>query len=64
MRNIIIVMILAIGLIFTSFIKNKTRLLEKELVNLNIDIDKLRYVFSQSEHGNAELENKNGQIAQ
>ena len=41
MRNIIIVMILAIGLIFTSFIKNKTRLLEKELVNLNIDIDKL-----------------------
>ena len=39
MRNILILLILALGLIFTSFIKNKTRLLEKQLSNLNKDIN-------------------------
>lgn len=38
MKNIIILIILTLGLIFTSLIKNKTRLLEKELVGLNKDI--------------------------
>ncbi len=35
MRNILILVILTAALIFTSLIKNKTRMLEKEIVNLN-----------------------------
>ena len=38
MRNILILITLISGLIFTSLIKNKTRLLEKELANLNKEI--------------------------
>ena len=38
MRNVSILMILISGLILTSLIKNKTRLLEKELANLNKEI--------------------------
>ena len=38
MKNILILLTLVLGLVFTSFIKNKTRLLEKELANLNNEI--------------------------
>ena len=43
MRNILILIILITGLILTSLIKNKTRLLEKELVNLNNEINNLSF---------------------
>ena len=41
MRNILILIILISGLIFTSFIKNKTRLLEKKLIYLDDKINSL-----------------------
>ena len=41
MRNISILIILLSGLIFTSLIKNKTRLLEKELLYLDNEINSL-----------------------
>ena len=39
MRNVLILITLISGLIFTSLIKNKTRLLEKELVYLDSEIN-------------------------
>ena len=42
MRNILILIILISGLIFTSLIKNRTRLLEKELVHLDNEINSLK----------------------
>ena len=39
MKNFLILMILISGLIFTSIIKNKTRLLEKELLYLESEIN-------------------------
>ena len=39
MKNILILITLIAGLIFTSLTKNKTRLLEKELVNLKNEIN-------------------------
>ena len=42
MRNILILITLISGLIFTSLIKNKTRLLEKELLYLDNEINSLR----------------------
>ena len=41
MRNILILVTLISGLIFTSLIKNKTRLLEKELIYLDNEINGL-----------------------
>ena len=41
MRNILILITLLSGLIFTSLIKNKTRLLEKELLYLDNEINNL-----------------------
>ena len=41
MRNILILITLISGLIFTSLIKNKTRLLEKELIYLDNEINSL-----------------------
>ena len=41
MRKILILIILLFGLIFTSLIKNKTRLLEKELISLDNEIKSL-----------------------
>ena len=41
MRNILILITLISGLIFTSLIKNKTRLLEKELLYLDNEINSL-----------------------
>ena len=41
MRNILILITLISGLIFTSLIKNKTRLLEKELLYLDNEINVL-----------------------
>ena len=38
MRNILILAILTLGLISTSVIKNRTRVLEKELSKLNNEI--------------------------
>ena len=35
MRNILILMILTTALILTSLVKNKTRMLEKEIANFN-----------------------------
>ena len=42
MRNILILITLISGLIFTSLIKNKTRLLEKELIYLDNEINSLK----------------------
>ena len=42
MKNILILITLISGLIFTSLIKNKTRLLEKELVYLDNEINSLK----------------------
>ena len=39
MRNVLILMFLTSGLIFTSIIKNKTRLLEKELLYLDKEVN-------------------------
>ena len=41
MKNILILITLISGLIFTSLIKNKTRLLEKELLYLDNEINSL-----------------------
>ena len=41
MKKILILITLISGLVFTSFIKNKTRLLEKKLANLNNEINVL-----------------------
>ena len=41
MRNILVLITLILGLIFTSLIKNKTRLLEKELIYLDNEINSL-----------------------
>ena len=48
MRNILILIILITGLILTSSIKNKTRLLEKELVNLNNEINNLNFNLAEA----------------
>ena len=48
MRNIFILIILISGLIFTSLIKNKTRLLEKELVSLDKEINILSFNLSEA----------------
>ena len=42
MRNILVLITLILGLIFTSLIKNKTRLLEKELIYLDNEINSLK----------------------
>ena len=48
MRNILISITLISGLIFTSLIKNKTRLLEKELVYLDNEINSLSSDLSEA----------------
>ena len=48
MRNILILITLISGLIFTSLIKNKTRLLEKELVYLDNEINSLSSNLSEA----------------
>ena len=48
MRNILILITLIIGLISTSFIKNKTRLLEKELLYLDNEISSLSSKLSEA----------------
>jgi|TARA_B100000959_G_scaffold80201_1_gene85492 hypothetical protein len=48
MRNILILITLISGLIFTSLIKNKTRLLEKELLYLDNEINILRSDLSEA----------------
>ena len=48
MRNIFILLILISGLIFTSLIKNKTRLLEKKLVKLNNEINILNFNLAEA----------------
>ena len=48
MNKILIFVILISGLIFTSFIKNKTRLLEKELTSLNNEISILSSNFNEA----------------
>ena len=48
MNKILIFVILISGLIFTSFIKNKTRLLEKELTSLNNEINILSSNFNEA----------------
>ena len=48
MRNILILITLISGLIFTSLIKNKTRLLEKELIYLDNEINSLSSNLSEA----------------
>ena len=48
MRNILILTTLISGLIFTSLIKNKTRLLEKELLYLDKEINILSSDLSEA----------------
>ena len=48
MRNILILITLISGLIFTSLIKNKTRLLEKELIYLDNEINILSSDLSEA----------------
>jgi len=48
MRNILILITLILGLIFTSLIKNKTRLLEKELLYLDKEINILSSDLSEA----------------
>ena len=48
MRNILILVTLISGLIFTSLIKNKTRLLEKELLYLDKEINILNSDLSEA----------------
>ena len=48
MRNILILITLISGLIFTSLVKNKTRLLEKELVYLDNEINNLSTNLSEA----------------
>lgn len=48
MRNILILITLISGLIFTSLIKNKTRLLEKELIYLDNEINSLNFNLNEA----------------
>ena len=48
MRNILILITLISGLIFTSLIKNKTRLLEKELLYLDNEINSLNFNLNEA----------------
>ena len=48
MRNILILITLISGLIFTSLIKNKTRLLEKDLLYLDNEINSLISILSEA----------------
>ena len=48
MRNILILVTLISGLIFTSLIKNKTRLLEKELLYLDNEINSLNFNLNEA----------------
>ena len=48
MKNIFILLILVIGLISTSLIKNKTRLLEKDLVKLKNEISTISYDLNEA----------------
>ena len=48
MRNILILITLISGLIFTSLVKNKTRLLEKELLYLDKEINSLTSNLSEA----------------
>ena len=48
MRNILILITLISGLIFTSLIKNKTRLLDKELLYLDKEINSLTSNLSEA----------------
>ena len=48
MRNILILITLISGLIFTSLIKNKTRLLEKKLLNLDNEINSLSSTLAEA----------------
>ena len=48
MRNILILITLISGLVFTSLIKNKTRLLEKELIYLDNEINILSSDLSEA----------------
>ena len=48
MRNILILTTLISGLIFTSLVKNKTRLLEKELLYLDNEINSLNFNLNEA----------------
>ena len=48
MRNILILVTLISGLIFTSLVKNKTRLLEKELLYLDNEINSLNFNLNEA----------------
>ena len=48
MRNILISITLISGLVFTSLIKNKTRLLEKELFYLDNEINSLNFNLNEA----------------
>ena len=48
MRNTLILVTLISGLIFTSLIKNKTRLLEKELIYLDNEINSLNFNLNEA----------------
>ena len=48
MRNILILITLISGLIFTSLVKNKTRLLEKELLYLDNEINSLNFSLNEA----------------
>ena len=48
MRNILILITLISGLIFTSLIKNKTRLLEKKLLYLDNEINSLNFNLNEA----------------
>ena len=48
MRNVLILITLMLGLIFTSLIKNKTRLLEKELLYLDNEVNSLSSNLSEA----------------
>jgi len=48
MRNILILITLISGLIFTSLVKNKTRLLEKELLQLDNEINSLNFNLNEA----------------
>jgi hypothetical protein len=48
MRNILILITLISGLIFTSLVKNKTRLLEKDLLYLDNEINSLISILSEA----------------
>ena len=48
MRNVLILITLISGLIFTSLVKNKTRLLEKELLYLDNEINSLNFNLNEA----------------